>query len=259
MDPLFTLAGLLVGICVGLTGVGGGALMTPILVLFFGIPPALAVGTDLAYAAFTKMSGVFFHGLRKSIRWDIVGRLALGSIPSSLFTLWVLDGIKGDELAEQVITFTLSFTLLVTSLVLLLKEQIQQGAWAKAKQGRFSWVKARRGRLLTALGFVLGIVVTLSSIGAGALTAAVLFLLYPRMKVVSVVGTDLAHAVPLAAIAGFGHFQLGNVDTTLLWSLLLGSIPGTALGSHLAHYMPEVAMRRGLAGILFLTGLKFAF
>jgi len=156
-----------------------------------------------------------------------------------------------------VITITLSITLVVTSLVLLFKEQIQRSAWVK--HNRQTWSRTQRGRLLTGLGIVLGFVVTLSSIGAGALTAAMLFLLYPHMKTVSVVGTDLAHAVPLAAIAGFGHFQLGNVDLNLLWSLLLGSIPGTALGSQLAHYMPEVAMRRGLAGILLLTGLKFAF
>ncbi|MCP4992676.1 MAG: sulfite exporter TauE/SafE family protein [Gammaproteobacteria bacterium] len=257
MDPLFTLAGLLVGICVGLTGVGGGALMTPILVLFFGIPPALAVGTDLAYAAFTKMSGVLFHGLRKNIQWRIVGRLALGSIPSSLLTIWALDGIAGNQLAEQIMTITLSITLVVTSVVLVLKEKIQMRSANKGS--RLLWIRTQRRYLLTLLGAVLGVVVTLSSIGAGALTAALLFLLYPRMKTVMVVGTDLAHAVPLAAIAGLGHFQLGNVDTTLLGSLLLGSIPGTALGSHLAQHISEVAMRRGLAGILFFTGLKFVF
>lgn len=257
MDPFFILAGLLVGICVGLTGVGGGALMTPILVLGFGIPPALAVGTDLVYAAFTKASGVFFHGLRKSIDWPIVGRLAMGSIPSSLLAILLLDQIQGKEVVDQVITITLGATLVLTSIVLLFKEQIQKSAFAKSS--RDNWSHQQRGRWLTSLGVLLGFIVTLSSIGAGALTAAMLFLLYPKMRTVSVVGTDLAHAVPLAAIAGFGHYQLGNVDFTLLWSLLLGSIPGTALGSQLAHYMPEVAMRRGLAGILLLTGLKFAF
>jgi len=257
MDPQLTLAGLLVGVCIGLTGVGGGALMTPILVLFFGVPPALAVGTDLAYAAFTKMSGILFHGLRKNIQWQIVGRLALGSIPSSLLTIWALDGITGNLLAEQIMTATLSITLVLTSVTLILKEKIQKRTAIKGR--RLLWIHAQRKYLLTLLGFVLGVIVTLSSIGAGALTAAILFLLYPHMKTVAVVGTDLAHAVPLAAIAGLGHFQLGNVDTTLLGSLLLGSIPGTALGSHLAQHIPEAAMRCGLAGILFFTGLKFVF
>ncbi len=258
MDPLFTLAGLLVGICIGLTGVGGGALMTPILVLGFGIPAVIAVGTDLVYAAVTKASGVWFHGRRGSIRWSLVGYLSLGSLPATLVSIAVLDYLQPEGRHEQLITVALGVTLIFTSLVLLLKERISSGL-SKGKRRGAAWVRKHRRPLLIALGAVLGVLVTLSSVGAGALTAAILFLLYPRLPAIAVVGTDLAHAVPLAALAGLGHMQLGNVDMALLGSLLLGSIPGTALGSQLGIHLPETMLRRGLAGILFITGLKFAF
>lgn len=258
MDPLFTLAGFVVGICVGLTGVGGGALMTPILVMGFGIPTALAVGTDLVYAALTKASGVWFHSRKGHIQWRLVGYLALGSLPATLITVVLLDSLQPSGQHERVITTALGVTLIMTSLVLLLKERIAK-SMASGNSRIAAWIRRHRTRLLVTLGAVLGVLVTLSSVGAGALTAAILFLLYPRMPAIAVVGTDLAHAVPLATVAGLGHLQLGNVDFTLLGSLLLGSIPGTALGSQLGIHLPETMLRRGLAGILFFTGLKFAF
>ncbi len=258
MDPLFTLAGLAVGICIGLTGVGGGALMTPILILSFGIPPLVAVGTDLLYAAFTKASGVWFHSRRGNVRWDLAGRLAMGSIPTSLFTAWMLGQFEQSALLEQVISVALGITLMTTSLVLLLRERLHRGALAHGTR-LHSWCRRHRRGLLTALGALLGVLVTLSSVGAGALTAAMLFLLFPRMPALAVVGTDLIHAVPLTAIAGLGHLQLGSVDFTLLGSLLLGSIPGTALGSYLGQRVPETFLRRRLAGLLLIAGLKFAF
>jgi hypothetical protein len=149
-------------------------------------------------------------------------------------------------------------TLIFTSLVLLLKERIARSL-ENGNSRTAAWIRLHRTRLLILLGALLGVLVTLSSVGAGALTAAILFLLYPRMPAIAVVGTDLAHAVPLAALGGLGHLQLGNVDLTLLGSLLLGSIPGTALGSQLGIHLPERMLRRGLAGLLFLTGVKFAF
>lgn len=258
MDPLFTLAGFIVGLCVGLTGVGGGALMTPILVLGFGVPALLAVGTDLIYAAVTKASGVWFHGRRGSIRWPLVGYLALGSLPAALVTVTLLDHLQPDGQHERLITIALGVTLIFTSLVLLLKERIARGLQPGRWRGG-AWIRLHRTRLLILLGALLGVLVTLSSVGAGALTAAILFLLYPRLPAIAIVGTDLAHAVPLATLAGVGHLQLGNVDPVLLGSLLLGSIPGTALGSQLGIHLPEQLLRRALAGLLFLSGLKFAF
>lgn len=258
MDPLFTLAGFVVGICVGLTGVGGGALMTPILVMGFAIPTVLAVGTDLVYAALTKASGVWFHARKGSIRWRLAGYLSLGSLPSTLATITLLDHLQPSGNQERLITAALGITLIVTSLVLLLKERINRGLEGNNRH-LACWIRSHRKALLVALGALLGMLVTLSSVGAGALTAAILFLLYPRMPTIAVIGTDLAHAVPLAALAGLGHLQLGNVDIMLLGSLLLGSIPGTALGSQLGLHLPETILRRGLAGILFVTGLKFAF
>jgi|TARA_B100000959_G_scaffold61351_2_gene64499 hypothetical protein len=258
VDPLFAIVGFLVGLCVGLTGVGGGALMTPILILGFGIPMTLAVGTDLCFASVTKACGVWFHRRKGNVRWYLVGRLALGSIPATLITVYLLDSLEPDGTLETVISYTLSAMLVITSLVLLMKERIQRRISLKEPE-RNHWIHQHRDNLLTLLGAMLGVLVTLSSVGAGALTAVILFLLYPRMPVVAVVGTDLAHAVPLAALAGFGHFELGNVDIALLGSLLLGSIPGTAIGSQLGFYLPEHVLRRWLAGILLLTGLKFAF
>ncbi|AKH20166.1 sulfite exporter TauE/SafE family protein [Sedimenticola thiotaurini] len=258
MDPLFTLAGFVVGLCVGLTGVGGGALMTPILVMGFGIPAALAVGTDLVYAAITKASGVWFHGRKASIRWRLVAHLAIGSLPAALITVVLLDQMVPNGSQERLISLALGITLMFTSLILLLKERISRGVLTNRSRVA-GWIRRHRSRLLVLLGALLGVLVTLSSVGAGALTAAILFLLYPRIPAIAIVGTDLAHAVPLAAVAGAGHLQLGNVDLILLGSLLLGSIPGTALGSQLGIHLPEQLLRRGLAGLLFLTGLKFAF
>lgn len=258
MDPLFTLAGLVVGLCIGLTGVGGGALMTPILIMGFGVPPLVAVGTDLLYAAFTKASGVWFHSRQKNVRWDLAGRLAMGSVPTSLATAWLLGRFEQSAALEQVISVALGVTLVMTSLVLLFRERLHRGALKPG--GRLhSWCRLHRMGLLTALGALLGVLVTLSSVGAGALTAALLFLLFPRMPTLTVVGTDLVHAVPLTLIAGLGHLQLGSVDFTLLGALLLGSIPGTALGSYLGQRVPETFLRRGLASLLLVTGLKFAF
>lgn len=187
-----------------------------------------------------------------------MGYLALGSLPATLITVILLDQLQPSGDHERLITIALGVTLIFTSLVLLLKERIARGLKTSQSQTA-TWIRLHRTRLLILLGALLGVLVTLSSVGAGALTAAILFLLYPRIPAIAIVGTDLAHAVPLAALAGVGHLQLGNVDLILLGSLLLGSIPGTALGSQLGIHLPEQLLRRGLAGLLFLTGLKFAF
>jgi len=259
MDIAYTVIGFLVGFIVGLTGVGGGSLMTPILVLGFSISPAIAVGTDLLYAAITKSTGIFVHHARNTIDWNIVKLLSVGSIPSTCIAIFVLKNMMASGIDyEQVITTTLSFALILTSLVLLFKPQIQK----LSQNERLSGIKTLHQQLRKPLtifsGVLIGFLVTLSSVGAGALGAAILFFLYPRMRAISIVGTDLAHAVPITAIAGLGHAHLGTVDYMLLGSLLIGSIPGIYLGSNLGSYLPERIMRPALASMLFMIGIRFA-
>ncbi len=259
MDFAFTIAGFIVGFVVGLTGVGGGSLMTPILVLFFHISPSLAVGTDLLYAAITKAGGVWLHSRNGTVQWRIVGLLALGSIPSSIATIFVLEYLDGQGINyDKAITTSLSIALILTSAVILFKAQIL----SLSRFERLQIIRELHHRLQTPItvlvGILLGSLVTLSSVGAGALGAAILFLLYPRLPSVAIVGTDLAHAVPLTAIAGLGHYHLGSVDFTLLGSLLIGSLPGIYLGSHLGMNLPERIMRPLLATMLLGIGVRFA-
>lgn len=259
MDFGYTVSGFIVGLIVGLTGVGGGSLMTPILVVVFGIKPAIAVGTDLLYAAITKSGGVFVHHRQQTIKWKVVGLLALGSAPTALVTIAVLKSLTARGINyENVMTTTLGVALILTSLVLLFKNQLIQ----IGRHEKLAAVKAMHRQLQTpmtiAAGAVLGALVTLSSVGAGALGAAVLLFLYPRYSVVNIVGTDIAHAVPLTAIAGLGHAHLGTVDYSLLVSLLLGSLPGIMIGSRFAVRLPDRLVRNLLASMLFLIGLRFA-
>jgi len=259
MDIAYTVSGFVVGFVVGLTGVGGGSLMTPILVILFGIKPTIAVGTDLLYAAITKCGGIVVHHRQETIRWDIVGLLSLGSLPASGITVWLLKSLEAQGVDyTRLITSTLGIALILTSLVLLFKRRIT----LLSKNERFAAIRTAHRRMRTPLtvltGVILGVLVTLTSVGAGALGAAALFFLYPRLPAVSIVGSDLAHAVPLTAVAGLGHMQLGTVDFALLGSLLVGSLPGIYLGSHLGIRLPERVVRPALAGMLLMIGLRFA-
>ena len=257
MDISYTTAGFVVGFIIGLTGVGGGSLMTPILVLMFGIKPAIAVGTDLLYAAVTKSAGIFVHNRRGTIEWKIVGLLALGSIPSTFISVLLLKhlGTAGINY-DKVITYSLSISLMLTSLVLIFRSQLQ----CFSQNERFNTVRVLHHRLrkpMTVLaGAIIGVLVTLSSVGAGALGAAILFFLYPRIRAITIVGTDLAHAVPITAIAGLGHVHLGTVDFQLLGSLLIGSLPGIYLGTHTGALLPERVLRPALASMLFLISVR---
>ena len=233
--------------------------MTPILVLGFSISPAIAVGTDLLYAAVTKSGGIFVHHARNTIDWDIVKLLSAGSIPSACISLFVLKNMLASGIDyDNVITTILSIALILTSLVLLFKGPIQN----LSQNERLSSIKAFHRQLRKPLtifsGALIGFLVTLSSVGAGALGAAILFFLYPRMRAISIVGTDLAHAVPITAIAGLGHAHLGTVDYLLLGSLLIGSIPGIYIGGNLGAYLPEKVMRPALAGMLLMIGIRLA-
>lgn len=253
MDWLYSFAGLAVGLLVGMTGVGGGALMTPLLVMGFNIPPVVAVGTDLLFAAATKTVGTMTHGWQGTVQWKIVGLLAAGSLPATLLTLNYLAELQQQtEALNDLINFTLGIALFLTASLLIIRER-----FVKYLQQHPRKQNPKTTALLTILsGVCLGILVTISSIGAGAIGIVILSVLYSRLDTVKIIGTDIAHAVPLTLIAGIGHFQLGSVDTNLLTWLLLGSIPGVYMGSRLSQKLPEKTVRVVLASILFGVSIK---
>lgn len=259
MDWMYTVSGFLVGLIVGITGVGGGSLMTPLLVLFFGVAPATAVGTDLLYASLTKTMGGWVHGRNGTVDWKVVGLLSLGSFPAALVSIALLKFLALDEKTlRSLITSVLSVALLATAVALLLKDHIQK--IARRKDGTLYELHHRYLPAATIVtGVIVGTLVTVSSIGAGVLGTVALLFLYPRMAAVKVVGTDIVHAVPLTAVAGMGHIALGTVDFVLLGSLLLGSLPGIYIGSHLSAKVPEKVLRPLLAAMLLIIGLKMVF
>jgi uncharacterized membrane protein YfcA len=256
MDFMFYIfAGFVVGLLVGLTGVGGGSLMTPILMIFFNVKAIVAVGTDLLYASITKSVGIFAHGKLGNIDWKIVRLLAYGSIPAAIATTLYLrqSGIATEETVAN-IKFWLGLALLLTSLSVLFRNQLAK----LSKTGH--WVNPTYTPMLTViLGLILGFMVTLTSVGAGALGVTALLILYPKVPITRIVGTDVAHAVPLTLVAGLGHASLGTVDYQLLGTLLIGSIPGIWVGSHLSAKVAEHWVRTVLALILVYVGQKLAF
>jgi hypothetical protein len=253
MDWAYSLSGLIVGFIVGLTGMGGGSLMTPLLVLLFGVPPATAVGTDLLYASITKAGGMWVHGRNGTVDWKVVGWLAAGSVPMAFVTVLLLSALKleSGHLAT-LISGVLGVALILTALALFFRERLRQLGRAQHHIGK-EW-RPRVIPYTVAVGVVLGVLVTISSVGAGAIGKAALFWLYPRLASAKLVGTDIAHAVPLTAVAGLGHLYLGSVDYALLGYLLVGSLPGIYLGSHLSRKFPEKILRPVLASILILIG-----
>jgi len=254
MNSLYTLSGFIVGAIVGLTGVGGGSLMTPLLVLFFGIHPATAVGTDLLYAAITKTGGTVVHARKGHVDWRISGLLAAGSLPASLLTIWALSFLpKQSAAVTQIISSSLGVALMLTAGAIVFRQELQRYALAHADDSTHGQLQAP---ITVATGVLLGILVTVSSVGAGALGVAVLFFLYPKLPALRIVGSDLAHAVPLTLVAGLGHWAIGGVDGSLLASLLLGSLPGIWLGSHASARVPERFLRPLLATMLVLIGGK---
>ncbi len=253
LHPLYSVAGVLVGLLVGLTGVGGGSLMTPILVLIFKFHPATAVGTDLLYASATKVAGTGVHGARGTVEWRVVRRLAMGSLPAAILTLVALAlAHRRAEDTDHTITAVLGAALVLTGVGTLFRRQI-----LARLAGGFASLSERRIMSLTVLlGVVLGVLVTLTSVGAGALGMTALLLLYPKLPVARLVGSDIAHAVPLTLIAGAGHWWLGSVDLSLLVSLLLGSVPGIIVGSLIATRVPDRALAPILAATLAVVGAK---
>ena len=253
MNPV---AGFGVGLMVGMTGVGGGALMTPILVLLFGVAPAAAVGTDLWFAALTKIAGGALHHGRGTVDWQVFRRLCAGSLPASVLTLVFLHASGGSAMKQGLITQALGVVLILTALAMIFKSQTHR-LGRRLRLGEAERFKVLQPPLTVLAGALLGVLVTLTSVGAGALGAVLLVYLYPlRMVSARLVGTDIVHAIPLTLVAGSGHLLMGHVDLALLGQLLAGSIPGVLIGATLSHRTPERLLRSAIAGILVLVGLK---
>ena len=256
LNPLYVMSGVLVGGLVGMTGVGGGSMMTPLLILVFGVPPATAVGTDLIYAGFTNIGGALVHGTQRTVDWRLVGRLALGSVPATALMILLLYLLDVDSAAARsLITKVLGLALLFTAVLLIFRKPIMR--WHAANVGELP--PKVQARLTTLTGAVLGVLVSLSSVGAGAIGVTVLVMLYPKMLTRRIVGSDIAHAVPLAMLAGIGHSFLGAVDLRMLTSLLAGSIPAIIVMSIVSARASDTAMRVALAVVLIVVCIRFWF
>jgi uncharacterized membrane protein YfcA len=253
IDVLYVISGFSVGMLVGLTGVGGGSLMTPLLILLFGVHPTTAVGTDLLFAAATKTTGTVVHATSRTIDWRLVGLLAVGSIPATIVTLVLLSWFDlTSAMAQHTITVTLGAVLLATAVFLLAGRRIRE-YYAE----RLNVLDQRtRGFCTVVLGLVMGVLVTITSVGAGAIGVTVLLLLHPKMAAGRVVGSDIAHAVPLTLLAGAGHWYLGSIDWSLLGNLLVGSLPGIVVGGHFASRARDAVVRIALATVLVIVGLR---
>ena len=252
---LYTVCGFVVGLLVGMTGVGGGSLMTPLLILLFGIHPAAAVGTDLLHAAATKTAGSVVHGLNGTIDWRVVRRLAAGSIPMTVITIAAMSALDINGAAgRDFINTVLTLALIVTAVVLVFRDRI-----VARYAARFGSREPKRVAAFTVvIGGVLGTMVSISSVGAGAIGATCLILLYPRLPTARIVGTDIAHAVPLTLVAGIGHWLLGSIDFQIFGFLILGSVPGILLGSYAAVRIPETALRVVLAIAMIAVATKLS-
>jgi len=257
MTLSYVISGFVVGLLVGLTGVGGGSLMTPMLTLLFGVSPTVAVGTDLAFASLTKTAGTFTHRMRGTVNWQIVRRLCLGALPAALLATLALKhfGALNAEIA-QIIRYSIAGSVLLTVVALLFKRSMLE--WLSRHPEK--QLHGNALKIATVLcGALLGVLVTVSSIGAGAIGATLIVLLYPHLKPAEIAGTDIAYAVPLTAIAAIGHWWLGSINWLLLGTLLVGSIPGIILGSMAAKAVPERILRFLLASTLTLVAAKLIF
>jgi uncharacterized membrane protein YfcA len=252
-SPVYTFVGFGVGLLAGMTGIGGGALMTPLLITLFGLHPEAAVGTDLLYASGTKSAGTTIHSLMRSVDWQMVRNLATGSIPSAALTIGILWWIGfGTEEVAALIRTVLGCVLILTAATMLLRN------WLVQRFSSPAFFESRRTtRLTIATGAALGVLVSIASVGAGALGITALLLLYPRLSVTRIVGSDIAHAVPLTLVAGMGHSLLGNPNWFVIGTLLIGSIPGIVLGSWFVNRTSQTLVRTLLATVLLIVGFRF--
>ena len=255
LQPIYSAAGFAVGVLIGLTGVGGGSLMTPLLILLFGLHPATAVGTDLLFAATTKTAGTFVHGVNRTIDWRVVRRLATGSVPTSVISMAILSYLDiGSPAATEIITAVLTVALFITAALLIFRKWII----ARYAQPLAALTSARTAVVTVCVGSVLGVLVSISSVGAGSIGMTALILLYPQLPTTRLVGSDIAHAVPLTFAAGIIHWFLGTTDLHILLSLILGSVPGILISSYLIARIPEPALRIVLAATLVVVATKLA-
>jgi uncharacterized protein len=256
VDWLSTLAGFLVGAIVGLTGVGGGSLMSPVLILLFGVAPATAVGTDLWFAAITKLVGGTVHHRQNNADWAVVRRLCLGSLPAVAVTLWWLWSHHERAESGGLIVRVLGATLVISAVLTPFRAALAR-RFARRDGARTETMLRYQPALTVAAGALLGALITLTSVGAGALGATLLLLLYPfRLTAKRLVGTDILHAVPVALLGGIGHAVIGNIDLRLLGALLLGSVPGVILGARLTDRLPERIVTPALALVLLIVGAR---
>ena len=257
-DYAIVIAGFAVGLIVGLTGVGGGSLMTPILIFFFGVKPYLAVGTDLLFAAVTKAGGTLSLARQRLVPWRVVAQLSAGSLPAAALTLFVLHRLgPASEAVQRAMTLTLGLALLLTAAAMLYKAaRGRQLPRVLADHDLATASQARHPALPVVFGALIGTLVTLTSVGAGAIGVSVLLLLFPLLPLPRVVAADIAYAVPLTLLAGLGHASLGSVDWHLLALLLCGSLPGIWLGTRLIRHTPERLVRSVLSLLLAYAGIK---
>lgn len=264
----YILAGVFVGFCVGVTGVGGGSLMTPILISLFRIEPHIAIGTDLLYAAISKFCGSFVHAKKLNIVWPIVIWLAIGSIPASLATTWVLEHYLSQSTHyKAVLTMVLGFMLMLTGISIVFRNHVE--AFFRRIDKQTTLIQANddidiqhiqlkdKKVYIAMMGVVLGVFVTLSSVGAGAFGVMALIIMFPNLPMIRIIGSDVAHAVLLTLVAGMGHMSSGNVDFSLLGWLLVGSIPAIVIGTLISSRLPEKIIRKILGITLFALGLNF--
>lgn len=265
-DIYFILTGVVVGFCVGVTGVGGGSLMTPLLISFLKVEPHIAIGTDLLYASISKFCGSLVHAKKLNIVWPIVFWLGIGSIPASLATTWALDHFMGGAKEyKKLLTMVLGGMLILTGISIVFRSRIEaffnhhkhDSAGDPLSADEHSQVLIKHKGWVVVMGVVLGIFVTLSSVGAGAFGIMALVLMFPRLPMIRIIGSDVAHAVLLTLVAGLGHLKSGNVDSHLLVLLLTGSIPAIIAGTLLSSHLPERAIRRVLGVTLMLLGTNF--